>query len=736
MKLMMKKWLVRPMALLLLAMLMVTEPASVLANENDPQEVAETVMTESVEEASVETEGNMEEIAEEVPVVADTEPAETETPEESPSEPQPQKSYTMVVDETVVWTGSKVKPEHISLVNDTTGECIELDPDSCEVNSQNVGPATITTIYQGITYTADFNIVPPKANNVAFTNGKSNAFDVSCASAPSGMTKSGKISYTWKLLKYNSKKGKFVIIRTANTTKNTVKFENLSSATVYKVKVRYVVTDSDKNETEYAGSYSYLAAKKTSPKKVSLTAADKTGGKSMLVKWKAVSGADSYQIQYSKTSNFSKKYNVTVKDGSAVSKKVTDMKTNVCVYVRVRAISKYKGKNILGEWSTAKLTHPEKAGTPKFVSRSDESFTVKCDKAKTAGVAYQFQALKYNQETKKWEVTKTIRSDENKATFKGLSAGLKYKVKVRFTKKISSGYSNGAWSYLKTVATKPAKTIISGAYKSSGKKVKVTWTSVSHGTGYEVQCATSSDFKNNAKSVFVKGAAKNSKIVEVDTSSEYYARVRAYVEVNGKKIYGPWSDTRYTSFAHVYSSYTTTYSTSNYNRSTNLRLACQALNGTIIQPGQQFSFNGIVGERTAAKGYKEAIIYEGGQEVGGIGGGICQVATTIFNAVLKANFTINERHQHSMTVHYAPLGYDAAIAWGSKNLRFTNTAGVPIKVYASASGGVLTIKFLTSADVNPPKVTTSCSVSNRVYTLKRYVNGKCNYTTTSKYLDV
>ena len=107
----------------------------------------------------------------------------------------------------------------------------------------------------------------------------------------------------------------------------------------------------------------------------------------------------------------------------------------------------------------------------------------------------------------------------------------------------------------------------------------------------------------------------------------------------------------------------------------------------------------------------------------------------LFNDELKATFKIVARHQHSMTVHYCPLGYDAAIAWGSKNLRFTNNSGTSVKIDIHATGGNLSVKFLTNIYKKPPKVTTKVTVKNGVYTLRRYVNGKVNYTTTSDYLD-
>ena len=188
-------------------------------------------------------------------------------------------------------------------------------------------------------------------------------------------------------------------------------------------------------------------------------------------------------------------------------------------------------------------------------------------------------------------------------------------------------------------------------------------------------------------------------------------------------------------YGYVYMSYTTTYSESNTNRTTNLKLACKAINGTILKNGAQFDFNQVVGERTAAKGYKEATIYEGGQAVPGLGGGICQVGTTIYLAALYSNFKINERHQHSLMVHYCKLGYDAAISYGSKNVRFTNNSGTSIKIEATCSNGKLTMRFLAPKKVSPPAVTVKCTKKNGVYTLKRYVNGVCNFTTTSDYLD-
>jgi vancomycin resistance protein YoaR len=123
------------------------------------------------------------------------------------------------------------------------------------------------------------------------------------------------------------------------------------------------------------------------------------------------------------------------------------------------------------------------------------------------------------------------------------------------------------------------------------------------------------------------------------------------------------------------------------DRTVNLMLSCAALNGTVIMPGQTFSFNETVGERTEEKGYREAIAYVGGASVPEIGGGVCQVASSIYYAVLQADLRSVERHAHTYLVTYVPQGMDAAIYWGSLDYKFENTSPYPIKIEASVSDG-------------------------------------------------
>ncbi len=143
-------------------------------------------------------------------------------------------------------------------------------------------------------------------------------------------------------------------------------------------------------------------------------------------------------------------------------------------------------------------------------------------------------------------------------------------------------------------------------------------------------------------------------------------------------------------FPQLLGQYSTTYSTENENRVTNLQLASEKINGTIILPGETFSYNKIVGERTIEKGYKEAAVYAGGKVVDGIGGGICQLSSTLYNAVLYANLEVTERSNHRFLTSYVSAGRDATVSWGTIDFCFKNTRKYPIKIVTIVKNGVVT----------------------------------------------
>lgn len=137
-----------------------------------------------------------------------------------------------------------------------------------------------------------------------------------------------------------------------------------------------------------------------------------------------------------------------------------------------------------------------------------------------------------------------------------------------------------------------------------------------------------------------------------------------------------------------------THYVNNPNRTTNLIIASNKIKGTVLMPGEIFSFNKIVGERTVAAGYKNAAIFVNGEVEDGLAGGICQVSSTLYNAVVGANLEISERHNHSKLTSYLPGGKDATVVWGLYDFKFINNRNYPIKIDMSVQGGIITAEIL------------------------------------------
>lgn len=134
--------------------------------------------------------------------------------------------------------------------------------------------------------------------------------------------------------------------------------------------------------------------------------------------------------------------------------------------------------------------------------------------------------------------------------------------------------------------------------------------------------------------------------------------------------------------------------TEEYNRNTNLRLACEAINGVILYPGEEFSYNDTLGERTTDKGYLPAGSYVGGATVDTVGGGICQVSSTLYHCCLLADLEITVRDCHMFAVSYLPLGIDATINWGSYDYCFRNNTNYPIRIEAWVADGYVHVQLI------------------------------------------
>ena len=146
-------------------------------------------------------------------------------------------------------------------------------------------------------------------------------------------------------------------------------------------------------------------------------------------------------------------------------------------------------------------------------------------------------------------------------------------------------------------------------------------------------------------------------------------------------------------FPDQLATFTTRYDASDKDRTTNLVLACQKINGKVIMPGATFSYNETLGPRTVAAGYKNAKVYENGQVVDGIGGGICQISSTLYNSALMSDMEIVERRNHQFVTSYVGAGRDATVVYGSTDFKFKNTRTYPVKIVASAKSGVATVSI-------------------------------------------
>lgn len=150
-------------------------------------------------------------------------------------------------------------------------------------------------------------------------------------------------------------------------------------------------------------------------------------------------------------------------------------------------------------------------------------------------------------------------------------------------------------------------------------------------------------------------------------------------------------------FRDKLSTYTAT-SSSNYNRDINLDLACKAINGVVLKPGEVFSYNDTLGERTPEKGYRPGASYSGGETEITYGGGICQVSSSLYYCVMHADLEVVLREEHGYVSSYVPIGMDATVSWGAVDFQFRNNMDYPIKIEASANRGSVTVSIYGTDD--------------------------------------
>lgn len=157
-------------------------------------------------------------------------------------------------------------------------------------------------------------------------------------------------------------------------------------------------------------------------------------------------------------------------------------------------------------------------------------------------------------------------------------------------------------------------------------------------------------------------------------------------------------------FKTLIATYTSKYDTSDKNRVTNLEVAANRCNNTVLYPGDEFSYNKALGHRTTANGYKMGNSFSGGKVVQTIGGGICQVSSTLYNAVLRADLTITDRTAHGMYVQYVPQSTDATVVDNAIDFKFRNDRKYPVKIVTTCENGVMTASIYGVKEADEPTI--------------------------------
>ncbi|WP_171011408.1 VanW family protein [Haloimpatiens lingqiaonensis] len=172
------------------------------------------------------------------------------------------------------------------------------------------------------------------------------------------------------------------------------------------------------------------------------------------------------------------------------------------------------------------------------------------------------------------------------------------------------------------------------------------------------------------------------------------------------------------------SAFSTKFNTapSNANRNYNIKLSAKAINGLTIMPGESFSFNEVVGERSAARGYKDAPVIIGSKVESGLGGGVCQVSSTLYNAVLRANMKSTQRTPHTLPSSYVPKGLDATVSYGSLDYKFKNTLNYPVYLESYIEGNTLVCNIYSNSSLNDLKYDFVSEVYETIEAKTNYVN--------------
>lgn len=450
--------------------------------------------------------------------------------------------------------------------------------------------------------------------------------------------------------------------------------------------------------------------------------------------WNRVEGADGYQIY---VYDLNKKNYVplkTIEGGNYMGNTLRNLTYATPFQYRVRAYADFNNVRYYGDWSAVCYTYtsiPKYTGKIKL-SRPNNSDYIDVSYDRAQGCSGYEICLSHDANYKQYTYYHTNYGNSNiRKRIYGVSRNKAYYVKIRLFTKSGNDIYYGPWSNSVLDYQYNGKVTVNKAANSN--IMKVSFPKSVYGQGYQIAYSRNYSF-SDASYVNLYGINNTSTTISnIRRDKGYFVRVRIIYQLGNGWTYGPWTRIYHSGYNFVYATYSSNY-VNNKDRTTNLKVASNAINGIVINPGETFDFNKIVGPRTAKRGYKKATVFTGtkgtAQE---LGGGICQVSSTIFNTALYGNVKITERHQHSQKVTYVPYGRDAAISGSNKNFRWTNNTDFQIRVMMNVSNGKITCTFMTFDQQNPGNISLKVTKSGNKYTLKRYQGNSCNYTTTSSY---
>ncbi len=211
---------------------------------------------------------------------------------------------------------------------------------------------------------------------------------------------------------------------------------------------------------------------------------------------------------------------------------------------------------------------------------------------------------------------------------------------------------------------------------------------------------------------------KNTIISEIDRNLEEDIEIEAPIKISKPKI----TEEALKSIDSRIASYSTSFATSSSSRSTNIDLATKSINGVVLMPGDSFSFNEVVGERTKARGYQEAGVIVNQQLDSGVGGGICQVSSTLYNAILQGNIKTTQRVHHTFPSTYVGIGLDATVDWGNIDFKFMNSYDYPIFIQGYTSNKHLYFNIYSNSSLNKRTYSISTEIYGQVEPIIKYID--------------